>query len=396
MQEVSMKRQANPPLSASGEHALAQYEQALREQEDLTPASLRNYLSDLRHFIVWYEARTAECVTDTQEVNSCFDLSAITTPTLTRYRSYLQTVQRHKPASANRSLVSLKQYCRWAIQQHFITYDPSRAVKLVGEVEALPRHLEDQEEQRLLSAVTKEGSLRDRALIILLLHTGLRAREVCQLRYDQVKLGKRSGLLEVIGKRNKYREVPLNATVRKVLEDYLPTLPADAVVLFPSAKTKQALSERALAYLVKKYTRIANLPDISPHDLRHRFGYRMAESVPLHRLAQIMGHDSLDTTKLSIQGTRHDLQQAVETIAWTEERDWICRTISSFFQSRLQVITFSPSRTPSRSPSRRSLAVSTRCRRSTRCSCTPTYACSPSPARLAWAKHASRSRSPGT
>jgi len=31
----------------------------------------------------------------------------------------------------------------------------------------------------------------------------------------------------------------------------------------------------------------------------------------------IMGHDSLDTTKLYIQGTKHDLQQAVETIAWT-------------------------------------------------------------------------------
>ena len=83
-----MKRQANPHLSASGELALAQYEQALREQEDLTPASFRNYLSDLRHFIAWYEACAAECATDTL-VNSQFDLSAVTTPTLTRYRSYL-------------------------------------------------------------------------------------------------------------------------------------------------------------------------------------------------------------------------------------------------------------------------------------------------------------------
>jgi integrase/recombinase XerD len=55
------------------------------------------------------------------------------------------------------------------------------------------------------------------------------------------------------------------------------------------------------------------LPDVSSHDLR----YRMAEFVPLHRLAQIMGHDSLDTAKLYIQGTKQDLQQAVETIAWT-------------------------------------------------------------------------------
>jgi len=38
--------------------------------------------------------------------------------------------------------------------------------------------------------------------------------------------------------------------------------------------------------------------------------------VPLHRLAQIMGHDSLDTTMLYSRGTPRDLQRAVETIAW--------------------------------------------------------------------------------
>jgi len=76
-------------------------------------------------------------------------------------------------------------------------------------------------------------------------------------------------------------------------------------------------SERALGYIVKKYALAAKLINVSPHNLRHRFGYRMAESVPLHRLAQIMGHDSLDMTKLYVQGKKSDLQQAVETIAWT-------------------------------------------------------------------------------
>ena len=55
---------------------------------------------------------------------------------------------------------------------------------------------------------------------------------------------------------------------------------------------------------------------VSPHDLRHRFGYRMAETVPLHRLAQIMGHDSLDTTMIYVRGTKSDLQREVEKIAW--------------------------------------------------------------------------------
>lgn len=310
-----MKRQANPPISSSGEIALAQYGQTLRIQEDLTFASVRNYLSDVRQFIAWYEGYRGEQETDKQNWSN-FDLQAIATPTLTSYRAYLQTAQRQKPASINRSLISLKRYFGWALHHQFILYNPSASVKLVGQEESTPRHLDDKEEQALVAAVTKVGSLRDRVLIILLLHTGLRAREMCRLRLDQVKLGRRSGSLEIIGKRNKYREVPLNATARKVLEEYLPTLSAGTVLLFPSRKTKETLSERALGYIVKKYAISAKLIHVSPHGLRHRFGYRMAETVPLHRLAQIMGHDSLDTTRLYIQGTKQDLQQAVETIAW--------------------------------------------------------------------------------
>ncbi|BCL78812.1 hypothetical protein ccbrp13_12770 [Ktedonobacteria bacterium brp13] len=51
-----MKRVANPALSSLGEEAIAHYRQALWEHEDLTDASRRNYLSDLRHFADWYEA----------------------------------------------------------------------------------------------------------------------------------------------------------------------------------------------------------------------------------------------------------------------------------------------------------------------------------------------------
>jgi integrase/recombinase XerD len=42
----------------------------------------------------------------------------------------------------------------------------------------------------------------------------------------------------------------------------------------------------------------------------------MVEKVPLHRLAQIMGQDSLDTTMRYSQGIPRDLQREVEKIAW--------------------------------------------------------------------------------
>src|SRR6266852_768344 len=82
--EVRMRRQANPQLSSPGEFTLAQYEQILREQEDLTPASVRNYLSDVRQFIAWYEEYEAWQRSDGQNRGD-FDPQAITTPTLTRY-----------------------------------------------------------------------------------------------------------------------------------------------------------------------------------------------------------------------------------------------------------------------------------------------------------------------
>lgn len=314
--ETIAKRAKRPPLSSTGEHVLAHYEQQLRMEEDLTAATIRNYLSDLRHFAFWCESIWRQG----REEAPSFVPEAVTTPTLTDYRSYLQQVLHLKPNSVNRSLISLKRYFAWLSTTERIRHDPAKVVKLVGEEASSPRHLNDQEEQALVAAVTETGNLRDRAIIVLMLHTGLRARELCTLTRAQVRLGKRSGMLTVLGKHNKYREIPLNITARTALEAYDPSLhkkpSQDHTPLFLSEKRRTRLTERGLGYLIKKYATRACLNDLSPHDLRHRFGYQMAKSVPLHRLAQLMGHDSLDTTMLYAQATTQDLQQDIERIAW--------------------------------------------------------------------------------
>jgi integrase/recombinase XerC len=51
---------------------------------------------------------------------------------------------------------------------------------------------------------------------------------------------------------------------------------------------------------------------VSQQNLRYRFGYEMGKRVPLHRLAEIMGHDSLDTTLIFVKGMQYDPQRAVE------------------------------------------------------------------------------------
>jgi len=310
-----VKREARPALSSVGEQVLNQYEQHLRTEEDLTLVTIRNYLSDLRHFAVWCEAIWKQA----REEEPPFRPELVTTPALTDYRNYLQQTVHLKPNSVNRSLVSLKRYFAWVVSIGHIKHDPAKVVKLVREEVSAPRHLDDQEEQALVAAVTETGSVRDRAIIVLLLHTGVRARELCTLMRTQVRLGKRSGTISVLGKHNKRREIPLNATARAALLAYDSSLQRpsqETTPLFLSEKKHTRLTERGLGYLVQKYAKRAHIRDVSPHDLRHRFGYRMAERIPLHRLAQLMGHDSLDTTMIYIQGTKHDLQKEVEKIAW--------------------------------------------------------------------------------
>ncbi len=316
-----MRRTAKPKLSEKGEKELERFGDYLRGDQDLAADTVRNYLSDVRQFAAFCEASWFEG----EERGESFSPANVTTPTITLYRSHLKNALKLKPASINRHLISIKRFFGWAIDEGLVSRDPAKAVKLVPRVVPPPRHLTDKEESALVAAVERYGATRDRTLIVVGLHTGLRAEELCGLKPSHVKIAKRSGRLEVWGKRGKHREVPLNSTAREALAEWTAELPPDAPCLFPSRKGAASgdgrkglkpITDRALGYVVAKYAALAKVEDVSPHDLRHRFGYEMAKRVPLHRLAQIMGHDSLDTTMVYVRGTQGDLQKAVEEIAW--------------------------------------------------------------------------------
>jgi hypothetical protein len=96
-----MKRPAIPTLSDAGQQALEAYSTALGEHTDISNATVRNYSSDLRQFIAWCESTWAAG----QKHAPAFTPTALTTPLITRYRTYLQHTQHLKPASVNRALV---------------------------------------------------------------------------------------------------------------------------------------------------------------------------------------------------------------------------------------------------------------------------------------------------
>jgi len=229
---VVAKRAGNPTLSAGGQSALAEYAYALHHEQDLSADTRRNYLSDLRQFAAWCEGTWGDGQGDVER----FAPAAVTTPTIPAYRAHLQAVARLAPATSNRHLVSLKRYCAWACDRGLVALDPARPVKLVPRVPTPPRHLSDKEEAALLAVVTAHGTPRDRTLLVTALHTGLRAEELCNLQRADLAIAARSGQVTVYGKRNKYREMPLNSTARAALGAWLATLPPDTACLFPSRR----------------------------------------------------------------------------------------------------------------------------------------------------------------
>src|SRR5690242_3543387 len=124
---IEMKRAARPTISVTASAVLQQYATHLHEVDDLHTNTIRGYLSDLQQFVAWCESSWGA----RQDNVVSFTPTALTTPTLTRYRSYLQATLRLRPTTINRALITLKRYCKWLRATNQIPRDVATVVKLV-------------------------------------------------------------------------------------------------------------------------------------------------------------------------------------------------------------------------------------------------------------------------
>lgn len=270
--------------------------------------TVRAYARDVALFAEWFLGTNGKALTP----------EAITPIDLRQYRSYLLTVQGRKPATVNRKLASLSAFCTWARGEGLLEANPVEGIAPVEEVRPAPKWLDKRAQYALLRAVQERGKARDIALITLMLHTGLRVSEVANLRRGDVRISPRQGTLTVRGgKGGKYRTVPLNADARKALGAYLEERPAirGEDFLFVGQRGG-ALRSPGIYYLVQRYAYDARLEGVTPHTLRHTFGKNLVDAgVPLDRVAQLLGHESVDTTRLYTTPSEQDLQREVEKVA---------------------------------------------------------------------------------
>ena len=225
------------------------------------------------------------------------------------YKRHLKAVERWKPASVNLALAALDSfYTQLGLGRPVVRREdlPAKA----------PRALTEEQQRRLLR-MAERGSARDRAIVVMLLYTGLRLAELVALDVDDVKMSARKGLVIVrSGKGDAYREVPLNALVRQVLEEWLAERKRLAVggerAVFVG-RSGRRLSKRSVDDVVRGLGEDAGVK-LSAHILRHTFLTRLVRQGDLVLAAELAGHRRLETTRRYSLPSDIDRLLAVENL----------------------------------------------------------------------------------
>jgi integrase/recombinase XerC len=228
------------------------------------------------------------------------------------YKAHLKTVQKRKPNTVNIALAAIDHF------YGFLNMGPAK-VRREELPQQAPRALNRDEQKHFLRAVERCPSIRDRAVALLLFHTGLRVGECSALDMDDVVMSARRGRVIVRqGKGETYREVPLNAEARKAQKEWLQErqrrFPGTAMPAFFLNRQGIRLSTRAIDLLVRKLGQEAGL-SISAHILRHTCLTNLVRSgTDLALVAEIAGHRRLETTRRYSLLTAQDKAVAMKAL----------------------------------------------------------------------------------
>jgi len=269
-----------------------------------SPNTVKAYSHDVGAFAHWFE----------QTYGENFRPQTVDSRDIQEYRGYLLRGGL-KPSTINRRLTALRRFFGWAKREDLASDSPFEALETVlvrEQKDTAPRWLDRKEQLALLRAVRAGGSKRDLAIIQTLLGTGLRISELAALKVRDLDISDRKGELKVRqGKGSKARDIPLDKKTRQALAGYLEERQEDGTErLFLGQRGP--LTAKGIDYLVGKYAYQAQLEDCTSHTLRHTFSKNLVDTgTPLDQVATLLGHESLDTTRVYTRPSKRDLEQAV-------------------------------------------------------------------------------------
>lgn len=266
---------------------------------------------------------------DTQNIKAeDVDIPLLSRETIIKYLEWLEKSRGSSVSTRNIRLAAIK-----SLFSYIQTQTPDYIYQC-QQILSIPRK---KEPGHTLEYLTVEGiksvldaveassrtGLRDLALLSLMYDSAARVQEIADLSVNDFRAEKPS-TLRLTGKGSKTRIVPLmSATsdlVSKYISIYHPSYRGEYNVPLFSNRKKEKLTRAGIAYILKKYVKIARekqpdlIPEtVSPHGLRHSKSMHMLQAgVPLIYIRDFLGHSEISTTEVYARCDSEQKRKAIE------------------------------------------------------------------------------------
>jgi site-specific recombinase XerD len=247
----------------------------------------------------------AGMLTGGRETALTFDWSQLRFQHTAALRSRL--AERYRAATANKLLSALRGVLRTAWRLGQLEAEACQRAcdlpRIQGETLPAGRSLAAGELAALLEACRRDGSpagARDAAVLALLYGCGLRRAELAALRLEDYD--PQEGALNILGKRNKQRRVPVVGGAKAALEDWLAARGAEPGFLFVSIRRgghlqSGGMTAQAVYLILQERAKQAGVAAFSPHDLRRTFvGDLLDRGADIATVQKLAGHANVTTT----------------------------------------------------------------------------------------------------
>jgi integrase/recombinase XerD len=270
------------------------FKQYLQLEKSLSKHSIEAYLDDLKKLDNYAEYFLA------QQAPGAFSYQQ-----LAQFVEWIVKLG-FSPATQARIISGIKTFYKFLLLENDIQKNPSELLQTPKLKRKLPVLLSVQEIDQMLACIDRSSAEGERnySMIETLYSCGLRVSELVDLKISQLHLS--NGYIQVTGKGNKERLIPIGNVAKKLIESYLTNIRTkipvqkNAVDVLYLNRRGNKLSRVMIFYIVKDLAEKAGIKKIlSPHTFRHSFATHLVEGgADLRAVQEMLGHESITTTEI--------------------------------------------------------------------------------------------------